>query len=494
MRLPPVLDRLSTLAFIEAGIGLLYAVVLFLVGAIGAGLAVVVFAGLAVACGLGLRTFQPWARWLAVVSAVLGLLGVVMNVVRGAYVLTPSLVAFRVVGLSIVTAFHVLVLLYLFKPGVRLLYSGRRGETREVHELADTWPWLALVIGVFNIFLILAVVGLAMAIGIPGLRGPSRTTDTAGVQRELLLRYQTFEGLPQPEVEPLLRTAHETCYAPAYQGGLFSKRFDRAGYGECIGHVVGQRLARLATLHSPQFLEHTDPRWWKLSFTIEANEGFLPPAPTLKTGATCPGKARSDGESGTSRDLFEKTGERSYRTETMVLKDDVPCHYQVRLAYAEWDLGPALEVDGPAPGSVLPPVAVSTTPMPATGGGGHILEISGMMVRANKNASTPPPDPGSPPPPAAAIMVDVIVNDAADDFASNPLNASLTADCDRAGSIVLAESQVVSDARAMGTGKVLLSVPAAIPLDASPRECEITVSVRHATGVDAIHSAHYTLR
>jgi len=360
-----------------------------------------------------------------------------------------------------------------------------------VRALGDTWGWFAVVLGVINIFLVLIVVLGIVAIGVPTLMRPQRKTDTAGVYEELAARYASFEGLPRAAVEPMLRAAHDTCYAASSKRAWFSRTLDRAAYGQCVADAVGKRLAGLVRLHSPQFVEHTDPQWWRLNFSIDAEEGYLPPSPTLKTSRTCAGSAPTEGESGTSRDLFRKTDDRHYASETMVLKEAGPCHYRVSLAYATWELGPPLEVDGPAPGAVLPPAA-SMTPPPAAGGGSstadHILEIFALTVRIPKAD-----EPRDAPPGTAAFTAEAIVVDAAEDTARNPLNAFLTADCDGTGSMPVGSLAPVPNLRGMGTGKVLVSVPGAIPLEKTPHECDVTITVRHTTGIDAIRTAHLTL-
>ena len=130
----------------------------------------------------------------------------------------------------------------------------------------------------------------------------------------------------------------------------------------------------------------------------------------------------------------------------------------------------------PAAPSASPDGSGAPTAPPTVGPGGeHIVSISTLMVRKAEES----------PAGSYAFFVDAILVDPADDAARNPLNASLAADCDTAGHLTLPSHEPVQNVRGMGTGKALISLPTSISLEKAPRECDITLSVRHAGGVEA---------
>ena len=145
---PPVIARLATTALIQAGFGAVYGLAdWFLQRRAGMAIAMFVLASLLVALAIGLRTYKKWARGLQIAFAIMGLLAIPIG-----------------------TILYGFVLAYLFKPGVRPLYSGRTpsamsaAEVRDVQALATTWRPLALVLGVLNLFALLALVGGGAAI------------------------------------------------------------------------------------------------------------------------------------------------------------------------------------------------------------------------------------------------------------------------------------------------------------------------------------------
>jgi type II secretory pathway pseudopilin PulG len=105
---------------------------------------------LEVVCLVGLWRLRPFGRYMQIAFSVIGLL-------------------FFPVG----TLVSILVLVYLFNPGVRLLYSPKPVETMTAQEKAHVhalkaWSTGALVIGIVAaVFVVIAMTGVIAAIAIP---------------------------------------------------------------------------------------------------------------------------------------------------------------------------------------------------------------------------------------------------------------------------------------------------------------------------------------
>jgi hypothetical protein len=97
----------------------------------------------------GFQTLQPWGRVGAAVVGVVSLAGVPIG-----------------------TVIWGLVLAYLFKPEVRLVFAGRQlspDEQRRAVAASDLWKPLGMTIGVLNIILMAALALGAVAILLPML-------------------------------------------------------------------------------------------------------------------------------------------------------------------------------------------------------------------------------------------------------------------------------------------------------------------------------------
>jgi type IV pilus assembly protein PilA len=162
LKRPPLITFLAVLQFAGAGILLLMAL-----GA-SAGLAssapstrleaevfasvLAVFGIAQAACGFGLWHLRPYGRVIQIVFAVIGLVGIPVGTIIG-----------------------ILVLVYLAKPGVKILFSGRRPSELSPAEWADVSAAsqgsgamvaaMVIIVGLGGV----ALLGIVAAIAVPGL-------------------------------------------------------------------------------------------------------------------------------------------------------------------------------------------------------------------------------------------------------------------------------------------------------------------------------------
>ncbi len=125
------------------------------------GLVALLMSAAQVACGVGLMRLRPWARTLQIVMACL----------------------------SICNVLSILILIYLLRPGVKVLFSGR-----SPHELSDlelqlaarqatvSGGGVAVVVGLLVVSLLVlpAVIGIVAAIAIPSLLRARVSANEAG--------------------------------------------------------------------------------------------------------------------------------------------------------------------------------------------------------------------------------------------------------------------------------------------------------------------------
>ncbi len=161
---PAIVSLLAVLQIIGGAFWMLGAIVGLVRAVLGSGepqadaimlvVAVVcgVIGGLQLACGAGLWQLKPIGRTLQVVFAWIGLLGIPVG-----------------------TVISILILIYLNKPGIKLLFSGRPTSEWSQEEFAQLAALpqtsvavvviLALVLGVGGVM----VLGIVAAIAVPGL-------------------------------------------------------------------------------------------------------------------------------------------------------------------------------------------------------------------------------------------------------------------------------------------------------------------------------------
>ncbi len=204
-----LLDFLGAAAALLTGGLLLFAAVNSADGRVpmaAIGLLALLVAGAQAACGLGLLWLKPWARVLQIVMAVL----------------------------SICNLISILVLIYLLRPGVKLLFSGRPPRQMSALELElvkrqatfeGSGVVVIAVVLVLMMLIVPAVVGIIAAIAIPSLLRAKVSANEAGTIGNLRTvvsaqaAYQAANGgLYEGQASCLARPA--VCI-PGYSGPAF---------------------------------------------------------------------------------------------------------------------------------------------------------------------------------------------------------------------------------------------------------------------------------
>jgi type IV pilus assembly protein PilA len=159
---PGIITLLAVLQFIGAAVWLFVAIFgsgAFLLGndtdrGFGVIIAVILggFGLLQLACGIGLLTLKPYGRVLQLVFAFIGLL-----------------------GFPIGTVISILILIYMFKPGIKVLFSGKPasaltpGEMTQIAALRQGSQATVIIVVICVALAAIAVVGIIAAIAVPGL-------------------------------------------------------------------------------------------------------------------------------------------------------------------------------------------------------------------------------------------------------------------------------------------------------------------------------------
>jgi type II secretory pathway pseudopilin PulG len=163
MRRPGLITAMAVLDFIGGGFALLgaaFIVIAGLAGGQGTGEDIALMVGLGglyalvggvyVAAGVGLLQMKGWARILQIVLACLGILscGIILSI---------------------------LMLVYLFKPGVKVLFSGKTAEeltpqeASDVAQLRNSSGVVVVLVVVLVVLMMVAIIGIIAAIAIPSL-------------------------------------------------------------------------------------------------------------------------------------------------------------------------------------------------------------------------------------------------------------------------------------------------------------------------------------
>ena len=147
---------------------------------VGAPLAAI--AALHFATAVGLLKLRPYGRTLEIVLAIIGL-----------------------IGFPVGTIVSILILYYMFRPGIRVLFSGKSAEqltTEELHALAQIQGTSVLGVVLLSVAL-LFVCGIIAAISVPNLlnaidRGKQKRTmaDIRSISDGLELYYENHEAYP----------------------------------------------------------------------------------------------------------------------------------------------------------------------------------------------------------------------------------------------------------------------------------------------------------
>jgi type II secretory pathway pseudopilin PulG len=174
---------------------------------VGMGFAYLLLGPVSLAAGVGLLQMKEWARITRIVLGCLGLLGFPCG-----------------------TLISALVLLYLLKPGIKVLCSGRSAEDLTAQDVSDVaalrgGSTVVVVLVLFLVFLVaVAVVGIVAAIAIPSLlraRIAANEADAIGDIRTVIsseVSYQQANGGRYGTLDCL--AAPGPCI-PGYSGSAF---------------------------------------------------------------------------------------------------------------------------------------------------------------------------------------------------------------------------------------------------------------------------------
>lgn len=163
LKRPGVVTLLAVLQFIGAGIWLLVSTIGLVVMAADTSperdpVTIIVFVLLfsvgafQITCGIGLWKLKPYGWWLQMVSACLGLFAIPVG-----------------------TIISIAILIYLNKPGVKLLFSGTPVESMTPDEqalvaaTATSSGAATVIIAAVAVLVLIAFIGIVAAIAIPGL-------------------------------------------------------------------------------------------------------------------------------------------------------------------------------------------------------------------------------------------------------------------------------------------------------------------------------------
>jgi general secretion pathway protein G len=154
---PALVTLLAVLDAIGGAVALLAGIAVLLLGlssgdALSVALALIylVLGGASLACAIGLWRLRPWGRTLAIALSIVGLLGIPIG-----------------------TIISILILVYMVRPEVKLLFSGRSPEELAPHEVAllarasGSGPSIVAII--VGLLVALFLCGIVSAIAIPNL-------------------------------------------------------------------------------------------------------------------------------------------------------------------------------------------------------------------------------------------------------------------------------------------------------------------------------------
>jgi type IV pilus assembly protein PilA len=231
MTRPGIITLLAVLQFIAAvaflPIGVISTVVVSLDSerdpmAIAASAILIVVGVMTLMCGIGLWRLRPYGRILQMIGAVIGLLAIPLG-----------------------TIVSIAILIYLNKPGIKLLFSGRAPETLTPEERANVAAMQKASGGVIAAVVIAAIlilsvpaIGIIAAIAVPGLlraRIAGNEASAIGTLRAFQSAEAAFTqasggsyGSPECLVTPASCLPHHT--GGRFIGGEFASEFRKTGY------------------------------------------------------------------------------------------------------------------------------------------------------------------------------------------------------------------------------------------------------------------------
>jgi type II secretory pathway pseudopilin PulG len=232
MKRPGIVTLLAVLQFIGAGIWFLIGAAVILAvlfesdsnEPVAAGIMMALFSGIAIyqlICGIGLLKLKPYGRIMQIISAAVGLLAFPLGTIISAA-----------------------ILIYITKPGIQLLFSGRPAEALTAEErrqvvaaTQSAGPAIA-IFAVCGVLVAVAFIGIVAAIAIPAFlraRIVANEAATVSTLRSLLAAEVAYAARNQRYYDtPECLAAPARCL-PSYAGAEFleaSSRstFQKSGY------------------------------------------------------------------------------------------------------------------------------------------------------------------------------------------------------------------------------------------------------------------------
>lgn len=173
------------------------------------------------AAGVGLMRLRPFGRTLQIILSIVGLL-----------------------GFPIGTILSILILVYLFNPGIKAMFSGRSigeltpGEAQAVHKVGTGGSAVAvIVLAVVGILVTVMVIGIIAAIAVPGLlraRMAGNEASAIGRIRATISAETAYAGVNRGLYGSLDCLASPSTCMPGYSGNRFIdpslRETERLGY------------------------------------------------------------------------------------------------------------------------------------------------------------------------------------------------------------------------------------------------------------------------
>jgi hypothetical protein len=242
MTRPTAVTVLAALQFTGGALWALFAVVLLIVGLTATSspsdgptlvLMVLGFGALSayqIICGLGLWRLRSYGRTMLLISAPIGLLGVPIG-----------------------TIISIIILVYLCKPGIKVLFSGKRAEELDAVEVAGVQAVTTGSGGMVIVVVAVAVcavflVAIIAAIAVPGLlraRISGNEASAIGTLRAISSAETTYAATANGGYYDSQKClVHPTQCVPGFSGGPFlAQEYDlKSGYRF---ELHGDRLADL---------------------------------------------------------------------------------------------------------------------------------------------------------------------------------------------------------------------------------------------------------
>lgn len=229
IRRPGGVTILAVLHFLGAGVGAVTGLALIGIGLANtpdepvsmiAGLVFLVIGWLQFTCGVGLWQLKSYGRTIQRVFAWIGLLGFPLG-----------------------TIVSIVILIYLNKPGIKALFSGRAPEAltpeewNQVAALGQGSPLVTAVVAVVAVIVVVAIVAIMAAIAVPGLlraRISGNEASAIGTLRAAVAAEAAYQSKHGAYDRPECLVMPAACGIPSggesYMDSSFASRFEKSGY------------------------------------------------------------------------------------------------------------------------------------------------------------------------------------------------------------------------------------------------------------------------